>query len=524
MRKHPSPGQRRLNGVVHYATGYGVRVHVSRGHLIIEDGTGSDRRTTRYNRATGQLRRLVVVASTGYISFEAVRWMTDAGCALIQLDHTGRVLVTTATPGNDQPALRRAQALAAHQGVGVEISRQLLAAKLHGQQIVAARLDADAAAVIREHEGRLARCVDLDTLRLSEAQAAATYWAAWRGVQVRFATRDADRVPDHWKRFSQRSSPLTGSPRVAIDPANAVANLLYALLEAESTIALAAVGLDPGIGILHTDQRARDSLALDLMEAARPTVDRYLVDLLSRNTFAAAEFGETSAGQCRIMPTLARRLAGTALTWAGEVAPHAEGVARTLATSAGIEPPPTRLTGHSRRVARPDSDRNRGYRSVRPRPLQTCQDCGVFLPHGVKRCPPCHQSANIERLRAHQAIEAKGRRSKGEHPSARPDVRARIAHSQRAQWSARREASPGGFTGTHSEFRRLILPRLILAAPSDLARVTGLSAGYCAQIRNGKRMPHLRHWAALQLAGLQAMDAHCEAKNGSPKTSASHVA
>src|SRR5438874_11998048 len=109
MRKHPSPGRRRLNGVVHYATGYGVRVHVSRGHLIIEDGIGADRRTTRYNRATGRLRRLIVVASTGYISLDAVRGTADAGCALIQLDHTGSALGTSATQGHDQPALGGAQ-------------------------------------------------------------------------------------------------------------------------------------------------------------------------------------------------------------------------------------------------------------------------------------------------------------------------------------------------------------------------------------------------------------------------------
>jgi CRISPR-associated endonuclease Cas1 len=168
--------------------------------------------------------------------------------------------------------------------------------KLAGQQAVAATLDADAATVIRDHQAALAVCPDLDALRLVEAQAAAAYWAAWRGVQIRFAPRDVDRIPDNWTRFKQRASTLTGSPRVAIDPANAIANLLYALLEAESRIALTAVGLDPGIGILHTDQRARDSLALDLMEATRPTVDRYLLGLLAGSAFAAADFAETSAG------------------------------------------------------------------------------------------------------------------------------------------------------------------------------------------------------------------------------------
>jgi hypothetical protein len=35
-----------------------------------------------------------------------------------------------------------------------------------------------------------------------------------------------------------------------------------------------------------------------------------------------------------------------------------------------------------------------------------------------------------------------------------------------------------------------------------LAHATGLSAGYCAQIRDGKRVPHVRHWATMQLLGL----------------------
>jgi hypothetical protein len=60
----------------------------------------------------------------------------------------------------------------------------------------------------------------------------------------------------------------------------------------------------------------------------------------------------------------------------------------------------------------------------------------------------------------------------------------------------------GGFTGHPSEFRRLIQPKLAGRRPSDLARATGLSPGYCAQVRDGQRVPHLRHWAAFQLVGL----------------------
>ena len=298
---------------------------------------------------------------------------------------------------------------------------------------------------------------------------------------------------------------LTGSPRVAIDPANAIANLLYALLEAESTVALTAVGLDPGIGILHTDQRARDSLALDLMEAVRPAVDHHLLDMLASRSFRVDDFAETSAGQCRIMPGLARQLAGTTMTWAGEVAPHAEQIARTLARDARIESPPTTLAGGAGRAARPPSDRTQPFKTIAPQRLTSCHACGIELPHGGRRCPSCHHTANAERLRAQQATEADRRRSTGDHPSGRPDMRTRIAAAQRAQWSARREIEPsGGFTGKPSEFRRLILPRLAGLQPRELARETGLSPGYCAQVRDGKLVPHVRHWAALQLVGLRA--------------------
>jgi len=113
-------------------------------------------------------------------------------------------------------------------------------------------------------------------------------------------------VPVHWTSFTQRASLLTGSPRVATDPICAVLNYLYAILEAECRIGLLAVGLDPGIGVLHTDQRSRDSLALDLMETTRPAVDSYVIDLLARRPFSLADVHETPSGQARLLPQLAK--------------------------------------------------------------------------------------------------------------------------------------------------------------------------------------------------------------------------
>jgi CRISPR/Cas system-associated endonuclease Cas1 len=41
------------------------------------------------------------------------------------------------------------------------------------------------------------------------------------------------------------------SPRLAANRANAILNYLYAVLESETRLAVAALGLDPGLGFWH---------------------------------------------------------------------------------------------------------------------------------------------------------------------------------------------------------------------------------------------------------------------------------
>jgi CRISPR-associated endonuclease Cas1 len=347
--------------------------------------------------------------------------MTDTRCALIHLDRAAGVLATTSIAGNDHAALRRAQALAASTPVGIAISREILAAKLGGQAAVAAMLDANAGASITDRQRSLEHCSDLAALRLAESQAAIDYWAAWRGIHVSFTPRDAIRVPAHWTRFTQRVSPLTGSPRVAVDPTNAITNFLYALLEAETRIALTTVGLDPGIGILHIDQPARDSLALDLMEAARHAVDHYLLALVSQRTFTAHDFLETANGQCRLVPGLASELAATTFSWAGEIAPHAQHAARLLAHAAGLPPPPTQLTGQRRRAARPSEHKTRPFRAAWAPVGRTCQDCGSPMT-GALKSDAAARLANIPRGAKTSATRSLPASARSGPPAAKPQL------------------------------------------------------------------------------------------------------
>lgn len=240
--------------------GYGLSVHVDRGHLVLKDGIGSDRHEARFARVGHGLRRLVVIGSDGFVSLAALRWLADQDASFVMLERDGSVLATTGPVRPSDARLRRAQALANQTGIALEISKGLIRQKLSAQEQLAREKlkDSKAADLIAANQAVVDEAQTIEALRLSESRAAHAYWSAWRDVPVIFPKKDLSRVPEHWRRFRARISPLTGSPRLSVNPPNAMLNYLYALLESESRLAAAALGLDPGIGLLHVDTDARD--------------------------------------------------------------------------------------------------------------------------------------------------------------------------------------------------------------------------------------------------------------------------
>jgi len=68
--------------------GYGLSITVSRSHLILRDGLGQHRRERRLPRVQRTVRRIVILGHTGHLSLEAIRWCTDTGITITQLDTT----------------------------------------------------------------------------------------------------------------------------------------------------------------------------------------------------------------------------------------------------------------------------------------------------------------------------------------------------------------------------------------------------------------------------------------------------
>ena len=411
------------------------------------------------------------------------------------LERDGTVLATTGPVRPSDVRLRRAQALAHESGAAFRISRELIDRKLAGQERVARQSLGDLAAskLIHQIRSELAEVESIDAIRSVEPRAAKVYWKAWQSVSINFPEKDLPRVPEHWRNFDTRASALSGSPRLAVNPVNAILNYLYALLEAERRLASAALGLDPEMGVLHMDKPTRDSFACDLMETIRPDVDAYVLNWITRQPLKRSWFFEERNGNCRLMADLATQLAETTSTWARLVAPVAEWamkeIASTTRTRRSISP--TRLTqSHKRAVTggvfRPEP-------KTQLRQPNMCNVCGSEIGRRQKICGICALAPSAERL---TAVAAKGRSA-----SHTPEAQAKRSRKQHANHLARHKWSPSDQpTWLTEEFYLLKMkPKLVSLSSRGIARHLSISLRYATEIRHG-RVPHPRHW--LSLAGL----------------------
>ena len=482
-------------------TGYGISVNVDRGHLKIEDGIADERTIYRLPRVGHGLRRLVVIGSDGFVSLAALRWLSDQKVSFQMLSRNGKPILVTGPTGPSDARLRRSQALSSTNGTAEVISKRLIDQKLRGQErVLRLKFDAtDEAAAVAALRSDLRDVETAESIRLVEAQAASIYWNVWRNLPVTFPTQEIRLVPKHWLSFGTRVSQLTGSPRLACNPANAILNYLYALLESEARLAATAMGLDPGIGLLHVDTHSRDSLACDLMEPVRPMVDQFLIDSVLSRPVSKKWFFEERNGNCRLMAGFTVELSKTARSWARELGPIVECTARALFTRRkAASSIATRLTQTHRRLAKNiDTD-------VSSRPIilgigKVCSGCGSQINNSSKQCQNCYRKvieqsmSDVSRIGRLTAYSKTARKSRSE--------KRRNASVLQAAWDP--QSQPAWLT--EAAFKSRVLPKLGGIKCSIIGKTIGVTDVYAAGIRKGRYLPHPRHWKVLAtLAGLDA--------------------
>jgi len=523
--------------------GYGAQVTTSSGRLKVCDGIGTHRRERIYSRANHGLARLVIMASTGALSIESIRWLDGAGIPFVVLDpNSGDVLASSVQMAIDDGRLRRAQALAPGMGIGLEIAAHLTRLKLAGEASVAAeRLGArEAAGTINAMAPRVDDSSTLEEIRQIEASAANLYWSAWGNLDVAFVKKDMPRVPENWRVFEGRRSALsTNSARHASDPVNAMLNYVFRLLEAEGQLATVAIGLDPGLGVLHADVKGRSSFVLDVIDAVRPLAELHVLNILESQPLRWRDFHEDRRGVVRVLAPLSHRLAEAMPGFAASLAPVVERVAQMLGSISPYDvASPSVLTQEKHRAAArrrvgggpkalaPDRPVGPGSAGLAPRqkrrqkapaefepslPLPICRGCGAALerePDRLRRrgayCPECLARRRVE-LGAELPRLVGSRNGSAHTPlaSSRRKLGNTAQRAEQAEWEAEHPSEDNDPQYYLAE----VAPRLSQFTITQIARATGMSTSSASKFRSGKQLPHQRHWKTL--AELVAIDSDC---------------
>ncbi len=499
--------ERPTAGGVCVADGYGVKITVERGALEVHDGIGQTRRTRRFDRATHGQSRIVVANVTGAVTFDALRFCEALGIGVVVLGPYDTVTLTSVPQETDDARLRRVQANAPGLAVGLDLARFLIAEKITGEaKVLTTHFGAhDEASTLLELASVAGSAITIDEVRQVEATAAACYFQTWAGrpeVVPIFAAADRRRIPSHWLRFDTRRTVLASASgnRRAERPTNAILNYAFSLLEGEAILACRAVGLDPGMGLIHSDVRSRQSMVLDLMEPIRPDVEAFVLELLGSRTFKKADFAQLPDGHCRLMAPVTHELAEMLPRWGALVAPVAEKVAHSLGDAiAGKYVAVTPLTRRRSREAAAHVKARKAAATRRASASAPHQRPGAAAKSPAYSCPSCGGAvANPRHVRCEDCI--------AKDPRQAPTVRASRGQAISARKRALRERTEAGLP-EHCDrdwYCQEILPQLTNHKLAEIMAAASCSKGYASTIRKGTYVPHVSTWSALaQLAGVE---------------------
>lgn len=220
--------------------------------------------------------------------------LSEMNISLAFLSASGKFRARVQGPINGNVHLRRTQYRYADNEMALHYAKSFISAKIHNQRMVLQR-------AIRDHALRL----DTETLEKVAQELKQAIPGVWecntqeelRGIEgletVRyFSVMDELILNQKEDFFFQKRT-----RRPPLDRFNCLLSFLYVLLSFTATSALETVGLDPYVGMMHTDRAGRKSLALDLIEELRaPFADRLALAMVNLKQVQANDFEEQENG------------------------------------------------------------------------------------------------------------------------------------------------------------------------------------------------------------------------------------
>lgn len=303
--------------------GHGVSLSVDRGTLLVRNGLThypQERETYRFFRGGQDLpSRIIVLDGSGNLSFDVLSWLSEQKISLTRIDWKGDVVTVVGGSGFPliQEKVRWQIATRDDPEQRLAFSKELIFHKLNNSSVTLRQAVPDSSAkdlaLARAERSAtaLAGAHDIDQLRMIEAQAAASYFAAWKGVQLRWERLAKFPIPEDWKtvgsRGARRPTKTLGN-RHATHPVNAILNYAYAVLRSHVQIEAVVEGFDPTLGIMHHSRPDATAFIYDMMEVGRPIIDAQVLRFIQTEALRGSDFVLRADGVVRLAPQLLRAL------------------------------------------------------------------------------------------------------------------------------------------------------------------------------------------------------------------------
>lgn len=311
-----------MSSSVYVVEGYDAALYVERGHLVVRDGFASQEkiRETHFPRGRCEVERIVIRAQGGTVSMDAIDWCARMGIAISFVASDSTLLNCMVPDAPHDGPVKRAQAVSAVTDDAFHLARYLLTKKMDSQihaidldfpRLGIGNVSAQSTGIAKIHacKASLAETQTLVDFLALEGRAAQVYWDLLVETPLPWRPWALKRIPAHWAAISPRTSGRRERVRDATDPFNAILNYCYTLLEVETRIACETAGLDPDLGLLHVDDRLRESFIYDLLEPLRSKADIWALEVLHRERLHPAMFHELRDGIIRLDPDLTGPLA-----------------------------------------------------------------------------------------------------------------------------------------------------------------------------------------------------------------------
>ncbi len=271
--------------VLHLSTP-GSRAHVRSGRIRVIKGDEK--------LGSVPIERVWGVVAHGNVDLSGglIRELLWRSIVVVWCSSSGRVVGWASSARRPNGGPRVHQHVASSQG-HLGLARSFITAKICNQATLLRRHGnaPDEIRRLRELQRRVGESGSLPELFGIEGDAAARYFSA-------FSTMLSPRVV-----ATENLEFVSRTRRPAKDPVNAALNFTYGLLLADAVRAVVACGLDPHAGFLHSSERNKPALALDLAEEFRaPVADSVVIGAFNNGELKGRDFTRVT-GSTNLKPT-----------------------------------------------------------------------------------------------------------------------------------------------------------------------------------------------------------------------------